>query len=91
MAGALVVASSLLVVACGGEVAEKASLETDALAELEAQLGVEVDGVVCPEETPLEADEEFECDADIAGGETVTVTGQVTDAEGAAIHITGVN
>jgi len=91
LAAGLAITSSLLVAACGGQVVEQAGIESEAQALLEDRLGVKVVGVTCPEDVPVEAEEEFDCDAEISSGESVTVTAQVTDPEAADIEITAVN
>jgi hypothetical protein len=90
LALALALAAASPLAACGGSVVEQASAEAETQALLEETLAVEVDAVECPEDASAEPETEFDCTASVAGGDSITVTAEVTNEEG-DVEITGVN
>jgi hypothetical protein len=87
---ALAAAGTLLLTACGGSVVEEGSAEQETQALLEETLSVGVEAVNCPSDASAEPEDEFECSVSISGGDSITVTAQVTNDAG-DIEITEVN
>lgn len=89
MRRALVLASGLLLVGCGGpdEVAPD-QLEQQVSSQLAEAVGQQPDSVDCPDPMPAEVGAEVRCTL-VGGGEEygVTVTAEVVEEESVAINI----